>query len=365
MSNGREAPDAALALPNGSVSLPAFLPDATRGVVRGVDASDLEACGVQALMMNVFHLMQRPGSTTVRALGGLHGMSGWRRPIVTDSGGFQALSVLRERRASGSVSDRGIDVRRESDGRRFRLTPEKCVELQLAYGADVVTCLDDCTHPDDPPERQRLAVDRTLEWARASRRAFEGRGPESGARLFAVIQGGTDPELRKRCAAELIELGFDGYGFGGWPLDASGALLVDTLAYTRELVPRAAPLHALGVGHPENVATCASLGYDLCDSSLPTRDARRGRLYAWRADPGALDPSGGRGWLELRHVGDERHRKASEPVSQYCDAPCCARYGLGYLHHLRELEDALYVRLATLHNLRFMTTLMEALRRHP
>src|SRR5579884_3292480 len=162
-----------LSLAHGALRLPAFLPDATLGVVRAVDSADLEAAGIQAVVMNVFHLMQKPGSSTIAALGGLHRMAAWPHPIITDSGGFQAYSLIRQQPGRGSLSDRGISFQPEGADRKFQLTPEKSVQLQIAYGADVVICLDDCTHPDDPPEEQRLSVDRTTRWAARCRAEFD------------------------------------------------------------------------------------------------------------------------------------------------------------------------------------------------
>ena len=159
-----------LELPLGTLDLPAFLPDATLGVVRAVDSVDLMQCGVQAVVMNTFHLMQHPGSSTVQALGGLHAMSGWPRPIVTDSGGFQAYSLIRQNAKYGSLTDNGILFRPENSSRKIQLTPEKCIQLQFSYGADVMMCLDDCTHVDDPPAEQRASVQRTIDWARRGKR---------------------------------------------------------------------------------------------------------------------------------------------------------------------------------------------------
>jgi queuine tRNA-ribosyltransferase len=353
-----------LHLPHGAVRLPAFLPDATLGVVRGVDADDLARCGVQGVVMNVFHLMQRPGSSTVQALGGLHAMSGWAGPIVTDSGGFQAYSLIRENPRFGRISENGIVFRPEGATRDFQLTPEKSVRLQLRYGADVVICLDQCTHVDDPDDVQEAAVRRTVRWARRGKEEFERllggrRGGVAGPRplLFAVIQGGGSRALRRRCAEELLAIGFDGYGYGGWPLDREGNLLVDLLAYTRALVPAALPLHALGVGHPTNVVACARLGYDLFDSALPTRDARQGRLYTWPEGGPAAAPER----VEYLYVFDKRHAKARGPIAPWCDCATCARYPLGYLHHLAKINDGLYARLATIHNLRAVTLLLDAL----
>lgn len=357
-----------LDLLHGRLELPAFLPDATHGVVRALDATDLEAVGVSALMMNAFHLMRRPGSTTVRSLGGLHRMSGWERPVVTDSGGFQAYSLLRQDPSAGTLGDDGIAVRQDRGSRRFRLTPEKSVRLQLGYGADVITCLDDCTHPDDPHERQALSVKRTIEWAARSRAELDRLVVQkrldepSRPRLFAVVQGGTSRELRERCAAELLALGFDGFGYGGFPLDSEGSLLVEWLELVRELIPSELPMHALGVGHPAGVATCVRLGYALCDSALPTRDARRGRLYAFTQDPRELVPDRSGDWFAFRYIGDDRYLRDGAPVSEACDALCCRRYSRAYIHHLHAIRDGLFARLATLHNLRFMMQLVERLR---
>jgi len=353
-----------LITPHGPLALPTFLPDATQGVVRALDARDLEACGVQALQTNVFHLMQKPGSSTIRALGGLHQMMSWDRPIVTDSGGFQVYSLIRQNPGDGQLSDRGMSFQPEGAARKFQLTPEKSVQLQLRYGADVVVCLDDCTHPEDPPATQQESVRRTIAWAQRCKAEFarlvaaKGLSEADRPLLLAVIQGGTSRELRRHCAEALLEIGFDAYGYGGWPLDGEGNLLVDVFAYLRELVPRKFPMHALGVGHPASVVTCVELGYDLLDSVMPTRDARHGRLYVFN-QPVGLDDD----FFSYLYVSDNRHIKAKGPVSPHCDCPCCAHYSLGYLHHLFKLGDGLYQRLATMHNLRFMMQLLERLRK--
>jgi queuine tRNA-ribosyltransferase len=356
-----------LQLPHGTIALPAFLPDATLGVVRATDFADVEGCGTQAVVMNTFHLMQRPGSSTVRALGGLHRMTGWARPIVTDSGGFQAYSLIRENPRHGRLDDHGITFRSGDDQRKYQLTPEKCVQLQMSYDTDVVICLDDCTHPDDPAEIHRTSVERTISWARRCKREYcrllEQRklAPEKRPLIFAVIQGGSHPDLRGRCASELLEIGFDGFGFGGWPLDRQGNLVTEPLALTRNLVPRELPVHALGVGHPQHVVTCYRLGYEMFDSALPTRDARHGRLFAFTTKPMGPDAGLSGEWLTYIHPQDNRHIKSLDPVSPLCDCHTCSSYSLGYLHHLFKIKDALYLRLATIHNLRFMTQLMERL----
>jgi queuine tRNA-ribosyltransferase len=349
---------------HGRLDYPVFLPDATLGLVRAVDSHDLIGVGIQGVVMNTFHLMQRPGSSTIQALGGLHRMSAWPRPIITDSGGFQAYSLIRQNPKFGRMDERGITYQPEGGGRKFLLTPEKSVQLQLSYGADVVICLDDCTHVDAPRAEQELSVSRTIAWARRGRSEFdrlvEQKKLESNRRplLFAVIQGGGELDLRRRCAEALLELGLDGYGFGGWPLDSSGSLLSEILEYTRSLVPAQYPLHALGIGHPHNLLAGWRLGYGLFDCAMPTRDARHGRLYAFSQPGGELSGD----WLRYLYINDERHVKSALPADEGCDCPLCSQYSLGYLHHLFKLNDSLFLRLASLHNLRFMTRLTDRLR---
>ncbi len=358
---------AALELPHGSLPLPAFLPDATLAVVRAVDSADLEAVGVDALVMNTFHLMQQPGTSTIQSLGGLHAMSGWRRPILTDSGGFQAYSLIREQPRLGALTDDGIVVQPEGMNRKIHLTPEKCIQLQLSYGADIVMCLDDCTHPDDPPEVQKRSVQRTIAWAKRCRVEFDkllAQKKKLARRplLFAVVQGGASEALRTRCAEALLEIGFDGYGYGGWPLDSEGNLLKEMLELTRRLIPARFPLHGLGVGHPLNVAAATRLGYQTFDSALPTRDARRGRLYTFAGQATSPSSHCGSSWFRFLYITDDKYIKDPRPVDERCDCLTCRRYSRGYLRHLYRANEATFQRLATIHNLRFMARLMELLR---
>jgi queuine tRNA-ribosyltransferase len=350
--------------------LPIYLPDATLGVVRAVDATDLEQAGIEAVVMNVFHLMQKPGTAIIQALGGLHKMACWPHPIVTDSGGFQAYSLVRQNPKYGKLSDHGIRFKPEGAEREYQLTPEKSVQLQLAYGADVVICLDDCTHTDDVQTEQELSVRRTIKWAQQCKKEFALQlkqrkiAPDAPQRplLFGVVQGGSDVALRRRCAEALLEIGFDGYGYGGWPLDSHGKLLTEMLQATREMIPPQYPMHALGIGSPESVVSCAAMGYGIFDCALPTRDARNGRLYVWKTDMASPDFTPNSDWHDTLYIDDEKHMRADRPISPGCDCATCKRYSVGYLRHLRKSGETLYFRLATIHNLRFMTQLIAALR---
>src|SRR5437870_4397969 len=269
---------------HGPLALPAFLPDATRATVRALDAADLEACGVKGLVVNTLHLSQKPGATVVERAGGLHRFMGWQRPILSDSGGFQVFSLARESCELVRVTNHGVQFRRHKADDKHLLTPEKCIQQQFDLGADILYCLDHCTHPSESAESQRLSVDHTIDWARRCKLEFERRiervAQAERPKLFAAVQGGPDPELRRRCAQELVAIGFDGYGFGGWPIDDAG-VLVEAVGQVAELLPADVPKHALGIGKPENLVAAFRLGYDLFDCVLPTRDARHGRLYVF------------------------------------------------------------------------------------
>jgi len=351
-----------------SINLPAFLPDATSGYVRAVDSRDLERVHIQALVMNTFHLMQKPGSSTIQAFNGLHAFAGWPGVIITDSGGFQAYSLIHQSHRFGSLTDRGIIFRPEGKNRKFILSPEKSIQLQISYDTDVVICLDDCTHVDAPREEQELSVNRTLDWAQRCKQEFQHQllqrqiEEEDRPLIFGVIQGGGYPDLRTKCAEGLLNIGFDGFGYGGWPLDSQNNLLTEMVALTRELVPEEFPMHALGIGHPVNLMKTYHLGYDIFDCALPTRDARHGRMMRFTQPPGTpiLDDD----WYEYVYIQDKKYIKDNRAISEYCDCPVCNHYSIGYLHHLFKTGDWLYQRLATLHNLRFMTQLTERLRNH-
>ncbi|GCE04170.1 tRNA guanosine(34) transglycosylase Tgt [Dictyobacter aurantiacus] len=355
-----------LHLPHGAIDLPVFMPDATLGVVRSTDATDLQNCQIQALVMNTFHLMQRPGTSTIQSLGGLHAMSGWQGPIVTDSGGFQAYSLIQQNAKFGSLNADGITFKPEGADRKFQLTPEKAVQLQMSYGADIIMCLDYCTHVDADAALQTEAVTRTIDWAKRCKKEYERLlkqkklAEEKRPLLFGVVQGGGSEELRRRCAEALLEIGFDGFGYGGWPLDKHGNLLTDIITYTRNLIPAQYQMHALGVGHPGSIAELTRLGYGIFDCAMPTRDARHARLYSFTSATTSF--ASGERWFSYIYVNDDKYIKNDRPVSEFCDCLCCTHYSAGYLHHLFKINDTLFFRLATIHNLRFMTMLTQRIR---
>ena len=317
---------------HGALRLPAFLPDATRGVVRTLGPSDLTAAGVEALMVNCLHLARSAGTQTIARVGGLHAFMGWSGPLAADSGGFQALSM-----AGARVTDRGLSVAGGGSG-RLHLTPERTVRWQLQLGADIAFCLDHCPRPDADYAAHRESVRRTVLWSAACRQEL-ARAVESGAAvplLFAVVQGGPHRDLRAGCVEELSALGFDGLGFGGWPI--TNGRLDDMVRAVAELAPAEVPLHGLGIGSLGPLREAVAAGYRLFDCVLPTRDARHGRLYA--DDGGSVS------------IRDERFARRQEPAVDGCDCAACRAYPAAYLHHLFRIGDALGHRLASIHNLR-------------
>jgi len=355
-----------LTLPHGIVNLPAFFPDGTRGVVRSVDSSDMEKenCGVQGIVMNAYHLMSNPGQSVVKSLGGLNKFINWNRPILTDSGGFQVFSLIRENSKFGEIQDKQIIFKSEKSGEKIIFTPEKCIRAQFDYGSDIMMCLDYCIHPNDPDEINRKSVDITVKWAKRCKDEYinilETKKHESRPLIFGIIQGGNDKILRKECADALIETGFDGFGFGGWPLDDKNNLTYDILAYTAELMPDRLIKYAMGIGKPEEIVECCKMGYNLFDCVIPTREARHNRLYVFdqdyhsTGDVDLRDPK----FYEYYYITDDKYRRDSRPVSQICDCHCCKNYSRAYLRHLAVTGDSLAHRLATLHNLRFYSQLM-------
>jgi len=364
-----------LALPHGTINLPAFFPDGTRGIVRSVDSFDLENCGVQGIVMNAYHMTSNPGQSVVKSFGGLNKFINWNRPILTDSGGFQVFSLIRENSKFGEIQDKQIVFKSEKTGEKMIFTPEKCIRSQFDYGSDIMMCLDYCTHPNDPFEINKKSVDITVKWGQRCKDEYNNllkinaKKYENRPLIFGIIQGGNDKIMRKECADALIDTGFDGFGFGGWPLDENNNLTYDILAYTAEIMPDNLVKYAMGLGKPEEIVSCYKMGYNLFDCVIPTREARHNRLYIFNPEYNSIDDinlnginkTGAQNFYEYHYITDDKHRRDSRPISNICDCHCCKNYSRAYLRHLAITGDSLANRLATVHNLRFYTMLMENL----
>lgn len=347
----------------GTLRLPLFVPDATRGVVRGAPAGALPRVGVTAVLVSSIHLAAQPGTSVISSVGGVHRFMGWDGPVISDSGGFQVFSLLAARQGLASVSDDGLSYRFSPKHRHRQLTPSSCIETQLRLGAEIIYCLDYCTHPTASAAEQDRSVDLTLRWAAECRSTFDrlvaDTPPEERPMLFAVVQGGPDERRRARCASALVELGFDGYGFGGYPV--VDGRLVDEVALLGSLVPAGRVLHGLGIGTPENMVSAWRAGYGLFDCTLPTRNGRRGVLYT-DLDVTALD---GKDFYRVARMDSERWVRWKGPLDPSCDCLMCATLPAAYVAHLFRVQDSLAASLGTLHNLRFYARLAEGLRTPP
>ncbi len=341
---------------HGKLNYPAFLPDATQAVVRGVGADELLNCNVDGLVVNTYHLLTNNKLAIIQAFGGIHKFMGFNRPIISDSGGFQVMSLIRENPSNGKITDDGIKFKLENSSTTTWLTPENCMAAQFAIGSDILMCLDDCTNPEENQAEQEKSVERTISWAKQCKVEFKKQTKQLERKqlLFGIIQGGNNKELRRQCAEELTKIGFDGYAYGGWPM-YQGKFLEDIVEYTASLMPDELPKYAMGVGKPEDIKLGSSFGYNLFDCVIPTRDARHRRLYVFN-DAESLDYS-------YVYMGSGKHKLSKEPVSRFCDCTTCRNYTRGYLYHLFKVKDSLAVRLSTIHNLRFYSMFVERLRK--
>ncbi|MDP2954192.1 MAG: tRNA guanosine(34) transglycosylase Tgt, partial [Chloroflexota bacterium] len=320
---------------------PAFMPVASQGSVKSLSPEELTALGAQMLLANAYHLYLRPGAEVVRGLGGLHRFMGWSGPILTDSGGFQVFSLGHLRR----LDEEGILFRSHLDGSQHLLTPEKCIQVQEELGADIIMALDECPPYPSDEESLRQAVERTERWAERCLRAH--RPVSQYGALFGIVQGGTDPELRRRAARGIASLGFAGYGLGGLSLGEPKELTWAAVRETVACLPPHQPRYLMGVGSPEDLWEGVSLGVDLFDCVLPTRVARNGSFFTREG---------------RRNIRNAAFAREEGPLEPGCDCYTCRTFSAAYLHHLFKGEELLAYRLATIHNLRFIMRLMEEVR---
>lgn len=354
-----------LATKSGSLQTPFFMPDATRAAVRGITSDELKQSGTEALVVNTYHLFLQPGENLVKGAGGIHTFMRWDKPILSDSGGYQVYSLIHKNKEMGKITEEGAEFRSVLDGSKHLLTPERSIQIQFDLGVDMMVVLDD-PRPNGAPEREVLgAVERTLRWAKRCKTEYEKQvvlrklTEETRPLLFGVVQGGMFRELRRRCAEGLIEIGFDGYGFGGRHIDEEGNFLEDIVGYTASLIPEDKLRFALGIGTPDDIVRCCALGWDMFDCVIPTREGRHGRLFLWNSE--TLDEKGN--FYKTININNERFKEDFTSVDPGCDCELCTKYTRAYLKHLFRVGEPLAARLASLHNLRFYMKLMNLLQK--
>lgn len=338
-----------LTLPHGAIQTPAFMPVGTYGTVKAMTPEELELIGAEIVLGNTFHLMLRPG-TEIVALhrDALHGFMGWRRPILTDSGGFQVFSLARLRR----IDEQGVSFRSPVDGAPVRLTPELSMDVQLALGSDVAMAFDDCTAYPATHEQARESMQRSMRWALRCHDHYYRERPEIPAagppgHLFGIVQGGMYPALRLESLELLVSRGFAGYAIGGLAVGESEEQRRQILECVTPKLPEDRPRYLMGVGYPQDIVAAVAHGIDLFDCVMPTRHARNGHLFT------------SAGIINIRNAA---HQRDTGPIDPQCECPTCARYSRAYLRHLDRCNEILGVRLATLHNLYFYLQLMRRIR---
>lgn len=328
----------------GEIRTPAFMPVGTAATVKAMKPEAVRATGADIILGNTYHLMLRPGAERVARLGGLHKFMNWDRPILTDSGGYQVMSLAELRK----LSEEGVEFRSHLDGSKHMLSPERSMEIQRFLGSDIVMAFDECPRTDRPRDEIAASMEMSMRWAKRSRIAFDAGGEHAaGAALFGIQQGALDEELRLRSAQVLTDIGFDGYAIGGLAVGEGQEAMFATLDFAPGQLPQDAPRYLMGVGKPDDLVGAVERGVDMFDCVLPTRSGRNGQAFTWS------------GPLNLRNA---KHAEDPGPLDERCACPTCARYSRAYLHHLHKAGEILGAMLVTEHNLSFYQQLMMEMR---
>ncbi len=332
-------------LSRGAIQTPVFMPVGTYGAVKTLTPHEVRQLGAQVVLSNTYHLYLRPGLELVTRFGGLHRFMGWDGPLLTDSGGYQIFSLASMRQ----INDAGVSFQSHLDGSEHHFTPEKIIDLQRGLGSDFVMVLDECPPGDAPLKTWRTAVERTTRWAQRSLARFRETEPRYGHPQYPVciVQGGSDPGLRRRSVEELLELDTPLYAVGGLAVGEPREELFATLELLDQLLPRDRPRYLMGVGTPADLVRSVARGMDMFDCVLPTRNARNGQLFT------------AQGTINIRNA---RYRDDLDPVMEDCDCLLCTHFNRAYLRHLFKTGEVLGLRLATVHNLKFYFQLMAAMR---
>jgi queuine tRNA-ribosyltransferase len=325
--------------PRGDIRTPAFMPVGTAGSVKAMLPENVRQTGADIILGNTYHLMLRPGAERVARLGGLHKFCGWEWPILTDSGGFQVMSLAQLRK----ITEEGVRFRSHIDGAEEFLSPERAMEIQGLLGSDIRMVLDECPAFGAGEAEIEKSLALSMRWAARSKAAFGGEGA-----CFGIVQGGVFPRLRARSAAELQAIGFDGYAVGGLAVGEGQGAMFETLEATVPHLPAGKPRYLMGVGKPDDIVGSVERGIDMFDCVLPTRSGRNGQAFTWD------------GTLNLRNA---RHAEDTAPIDSDCRCPACRKFSRAYLHHAVKANEIIAAMLLTWHNLTFYQDLMAGLRK--
>lgn len=328
----------------GEIRTPAFMPVGTAATVKAMKPETVRATGADIILGNTYHLMLRPGAERVARLGGLHRFMNWPRPILTDSGGYQVMSLSDLRK----ITEDGVTFASHLDGSRHMLSPERSMEIQRLLGSDIVMAFDECPRADRPRDEIARSMEMSMRWARRSREAFDAGGEHAAqSALFGIQQGALDRDLRQHSAEALTDIGFDGYAIGGLAVGEGQEAMFATLDFAPGQLPAERPRYLMGVGKPDDLVGAVERGVDIFDCVLPSRSGRNGQGFTWS------------GPVNLRNA---RHAEDSAPLDERCSCDTCGHYSRAYLHHLHKSGEILGAMLLTEHNLAFYQQLMQAMR---
>jgi queuine tRNA-ribosyltransferase len=333
-----------IAMQRGEIRTPAFMPVGTAATVKAMRPEDVRRTGADIILGNTYHLMLRPGAERVARLGGLHSFMNWPRPILTDSGGYQVMSLSDLRK----LTEQGVEFKSHLDGSRHMLSPERSMEIQRLLGSDIVMAFDECPRADRPRDEIAASMELSMRWARRSRDGFDS-GEEHAARaaLFGIQQGALHEDLRRISAEKLTDIGFDGYAVGGLAVGEGQEAMFGVLDYAPGMLPADRPRYLMGVGKPDDLVGAVERGIDMFDCVLPTRSGRNGQAFTWN------------GPLNLRNA---RFAEDTGPLDDRCTCPVCTTYSRAYIHHLVKSGEMLGAMLVTEHNLSFYQALMQGMR---
>ncbi|MEM7076520.1 MAG: tRNA guanosine(34) transglycosylase Tgt [Pseudomonadota bacterium] len=326
--------------PHGAVRTPAFMPVGTAGTVKAMFPDDVAATGADIVLGNTYHLMLRPGAERIARLGGLHTFMNWQRPILTDSGGFQVMSLAGLRH----LTEHGVTFKSHIDGSTHELTPERSMEIQRLLGSDIVMCFDECPALPAPDIEVARATDLSMRWAARSRDAF---GDRPGHALFGIMQGGVSRDLREASAQALVDIGFDGYALGGLAVGEGQEAMLGVLDYATGFLPKTRPRYLMGVGKPDDIVGAVKRGVDMMDCVLPTRSGRTGQAFTRRG---------------VVNIKNARHQDDPRPLDEDCTCPACRNYSRAYLHHVFRSHEIISSMLLTWHNLHYFQEIMSGMR---
>jgi len=325
---------------HGVIKTPAFMPVGTAGTVKGMLPEQVRATGADIILGNTYHLMLRPGAEVVAKLGGLHKFMQWDGPILTDSGGFQVMSLAKLR----TITESGVTFQSHLDGNTIELTPERSIEIQHLLGADITMAFDECTPYPATEQQTAESMRLSMRWAQRSKKAFT---PREGYGLFGIVQGGMYKDLRAESAKALQKIGFDGYAIGGLAVGEGQEVMFDMLDVTVPLLPTDKPRYLMGVGKPDDIVGAVMRGVDMFDCVIPTRAGRFGRAYTQEGEV---------------NIKNACHAEDAAALDATCSCPCCSRFSRAYLHHLFKADEMLGPMLLTMHNLHYYQRLMASLR---